>query len=106
MKPVQSRSKAPMESTATPPVRAQKRISGSKPVRKSASRVKATLVMEASVDFRLRSIAASLRMDRSQLAAELIDEGLSRYSLDAVLRQFADRQSLDDSMSQGNLAVA
>jgi hypothetical protein len=48
--------------------------------------------MSGSVDFRLGAIAASLRMDRSALAAELIDEGLRRYALDGVLRQFSDRQ--------------
>ena len=46
-----------------------------------------TLLLPDSVDFRLTSIAASLKTDRSTLAAQLIDTGLRRFSLDAALRQ-------------------
>src|SRR3954453_17936908 len=60
--------------------------------RKSAradGRTKATLLLPDSVDFRLTTIAASLKSDRSTLAAQLIDPGLRRYTLDAALREHA-----------------
>src|SRR3954453_19545087 len=60
--------------------------------RKSAradGRTKATLLLPDSVDFRLTTIAASLKSDRSTLAAQLIDAGLRRYALDAALREHA-----------------
>jgi predicted DNA-binding ribbon-helix-helix protein len=59
-----------------------------KPARKDG-RVKSTLLLEESLDFRLSTIAASQKMDRSQLASQLIDAGLQRYALDKALRQFA-----------------
>ena len=63
----------------------------SKPVeRKTAKmegRTKATLLLSDSVDFRLTTIAASLKSDRSTLATQLIDAGLRRFALDAALRQ-------------------
>ena len=81
-----------METMTSPPARREKRTAARKQAPKAADRIKATIVMSPNVDFRLGSVAASLRMDRSALAAKLIDEGLRRYSLDAVLRQFSDRQ--------------
>jgi hypothetical protein len=50
-------------------------------------RTKATLLLPESVDFRLTTIAKSQKLDRSQLAAQLLDAGLRRYALDAALRQ-------------------
>jgi hypothetical protein len=50
-------------------------------------RIAATLVLTESVDFRLSTIAKSLKVDRSTLAAYLLDAGLRRYALDAALRQ-------------------
>lgn len=50
-------------------------------------RTKATLLLPESVDLRLSTIAKSQRMDRSTLAAQLLDAGLRRYALDAALRQ-------------------
>lgn len=50
-------------------------------------RVAATLVLTESVDFRLSTIAKSLKIDRSTLAVSLLDAGLRRYALDAALRQ-------------------
>jgi predicted transcriptional regulator len=50
-------------------------------------RIAATLLLPESVDFRLSTIAKSLKSDRSTLAAQLIDAGLRRYALDAALRQ-------------------
>lgn len=50
-------------------------------------RVAATLVLTESVDFRLSTIAKSLKVDRSTLAVYLLDAGLRRYALDAALRQ-------------------
>jgi hypothetical protein len=52
-------------------------------------RTKATLLLPDSVDFRLTTIAASLKSDRSTLATQLIDAGLRRFALDAALRQHA-----------------
>ena len=63
--------------------------------RKSAradGRTKATLLLPDSVDFRLTTIAASLKTDRSTLAAQLIDAGLRRFALDAALRQHAEKE--------------
>jgi hypothetical protein len=65
--------------------------------------------MDSQVDFRLGAVAASLRVDRSTLAAKLIDDGLKRYALDAVLRQFSDRQETagdSSSTSQANATAA
>lgn len=50
-------------------------------------RIAATLVLTESVDFRLTTIAKSLKKDRSTLAVYLLDVGLRRYALDAALRQ-------------------
>src|SRR4051812_48251913 len=68
------------------------RAGGKTPDRKSVrsdGRTKATLLLPDSVDFRLTTIAASLKSDRSTLATQLIDAGLRRFSLDAALRQDA-----------------
>src|SRR5262245_55694228 len=65
------------------------------PDRKSAradGRTKATLLLPDSVDFRLTTIAASLKSDRSTLAAQLIDAGLRRFALDTALRQHAEKE--------------
>jgi hypothetical protein len=51
-------------------------------------RCAATLLLPESVDFRLTSIAKNQKLDRSVLAAQLIDAGLRRFALDAVLRQY------------------
>jgi hypothetical protein len=59
-----------------------------KPARKDG-RVKSTLLLAEDLDFRLTTIAASLKTDRSQLAAQLLDAGLRRYGLDDALRKFA-----------------
>jgi hypothetical protein len=50
-------------------------------------RTKVTLLLPDAVDFRLTTIAASQKSDRSTLAAQLIDAGLRRFALDAALRQ-------------------
>ena len=44
-------------------------------------------MLTESVDFRLSTIAKSLKVDRSTLAVYLLDAGLRRYALDAALRQ-------------------
>ena len=85
-----------IQTTAQP----SKRRAANTAARKSADRVKSTIVMSGSVDFRLGAIAASLRVDRSALAAKLIDEGLRRYALDGVLRQFSDRPSSAGDVSR------
>lgn len=59
-----------------------------KPARKDG-RVKSTLLLGEGLDFRLTTIAASQKMDRSQLAAQLLDAGLRKYALDTALRQFS-----------------
>jgi hypothetical protein len=75
--------------------RSRKRISAqpddrktTKPTRRDG-RVKSTLLLAEDLDFRLTTIAASQKTDRSQLASQLIDAGLRRYALDAALRKFA-----------------
>jgi hypothetical protein len=68
------------------------RVTAKPAERKSArsdGRTKATLLLSDSVDFRLSTIAASLKTDRSSLATQLIDAGLRRFALDAALRQHA-----------------
>jgi hypothetical protein len=69
----------------------------SKPVERKAARTdgrtKATLLLSDSVDFRLTTIAASLKSDRSTLATQLIDAGLRRFALDAALRQHSGGES-------------
>jgi hypothetical protein len=105
MMPEQSEGESPMEATTAPAVRAQRRTTAKPAIRKSADRTKATIVMPTSVDFRLGAVAAHLQLDRSALAAKLIDEGLRRYSLDTVLRQFADRQTSTDGVSQVDTAA-
>ena len=65
--------------------RRQRRLTGN-PSR-TDGRTKATLLLSDSVDFRLTTIAASLKSDRSTLATQLIDAGLRRFALDAALRQ-------------------
>jgi hypothetical protein len=75
------------------PARPRRSRAAAKPTdRKSAradGRTKATLLLPDSVDFRLTTIAASQKSDRSTLAAQLIDAGLRRFALDAALRQHA-----------------
>jgi hypothetical protein len=103
-----------MNQTTEQPAKRRNAPATAKPARKSAERakgmaaerVKATIVMAGSVDFRLSSVAASLGIDRSALAARLIDQGLRAYNLDAVLRQFSDRQSDADGVNlAGNSAA-
>jgi len=47
--------------------------------RKSSSKVKASLMLTADVDFRLTVHAAATRMDRSALANQILDAGLKRF---------------------------
>jgi hypothetical protein len=71
-----------------------------KPVERKAARTdgrtKATLLLPESVDFRLTTIAKSQKLDRSQLAAQLLDAGLRRYALDAALRQHTGNEMEDE----------
>jgi hypothetical protein len=72
--------------------------------RKSAradGRTKATLLLTESVDFRLTTIAASLKSDRSTLATQLIDAGLRRFALDAALRQHAGSEAAGEGERAG-----
>jgi hypothetical protein len=74
------------------------------PDRKAArtdGRTKATLLLPDSVDFRLTTIAASLKSDRSTLATQLIDAGLRRFALDAALRQHAGGEAAAESDRAG-----
>ena len=59
-------------------------------------RIAATLLLPDSVDFRLTTIAKSQKTDRSTLAAQLIDAGLRRFSLDAALRQHVGESAEQD----------
>src|SRR5207237_599993 len=87
------------------PAKPRRSRSSVKPVdRKSArtdGRTKATLLLPDSVDFRLTTIAASLKSDRSTLAAQLIDAGLRRFALDAALRQHAGGEAAAEPEGQG-----
>jgi cell division septation protein DedD len=53
---------------------------------KAESRQKITLVVSDSVDFRLGALASLLKLDRSTLAAKLLDQGMKAYAVDAVFR--------------------
>ncbi|AGA31699.1 hypothetical protein [Singulisphaera acidiphila] len=67
------------------PKRAAAKPADRKPGR-TDGRTKATLLLPDSVDFRLTTLAKSLKLDRSTFAAQLLDAGLRRYALDAALR--------------------
>ncbi len=71
--------------------KARRSRTSAKPAERKAGRTdgrtKATLLLPESVDFRLTTIAKSQKLDRSQLAAQLLDAGLRRYALDTALRQ-------------------
>ena len=64
-------------------------------------RTKATLLLPDSVDFRLTTIAASLKSDRSSLATQLLDAGLRRFSLDAALRQHGGNEAAGEAERAG-----
>lgn len=82
-------------STTTPDARPRRRTpaqpAGRKPAKtiRADGRTKSTLLLPRDLDFRLTSVAASLNLDRSQLAAQLLDQSLRRYALDDALRRFA-----------------
>ena len=67
-------------------------------------KVKATLLLPDSVDFRLTTIAASLKADRSTLATQLIDAGLRRFTLDAALRQHVGGNGEPEGSATGEAA--
>ena len=77
--------------TDTAGTRSRKRPTAQAPGRKPAKnvredgRIKSTLLLPKDLDFRLTTIAASLNLDRSQLAAQLLDQSLRRYALDDAL---------------------
>ena len=48
--------------------------------------------MPAGLLWRLSTIASKVGRDRSEFAAELIDQGLSRYALDKALRKFSGEE--------------
>jgi hypothetical protein len=81
--------------TDAPVTRTRKRTAAQAPGRKPAKnvredgRIKSTLLLPRDLDFRLTTIAASVNLDRSQLAAQLLDQSLRRYGLDDALRKFA-----------------
>ena len=64
-------------------------------------RIAATLLLPESVDFRLTTIAKSLKSDRSTLATQLIDAGLRRYALDAALREHVGGEVVDAERAGG-----
>jgi hypothetical protein len=95
-----------METTTLENIKPQRRASALRQSRKASIRVKCTIVMDGGIDFRLGSIASHLKIDRSALAAKLIDEGLRRYALDGVLRQFSDRQSQSAEINPAGATAA
>jgi hypothetical protein len=81
-----------------------KRTRAAKPdSRKAASRQKITLVVSDAVDFRLGALAAYLKVDRSTLAAKLLDQGMRAYAVDAAFRsvsgQSDDRQDIASELN-------
>lgn len=92
----------PLDASVAKPRRA--RTAAKATDRKAArtdGRTKATLLLPDSVDFRLTTIAASLKSDRSTLAAQLIDAGLRRFALDAALRQHAGSEGAAEGDGAG-----
>lgn len=57
-----------------------------------SKQVKASIAMPAALLWRLSTIASKVGRDRSEFAAELIDQGLSRYALDKALRKFSGEE--------------
>jgi predicted transcriptional regulator len=95
-----------METVPQEPVSARKvkRTAVKTADRKTArtdGRTKATLLLPDSVDFRLTTIAKSLKLDRSVLASQLLDQGLRRYALDAALRQHAGGEATGEADRAG-----
>jgi hypothetical protein len=68
----------------------QKRVTAPKQRQKTGDRVKTTIVMDSDLDFRLGANAEFQKMDRSSLAAKLIDQGLRALSFDKHLRAFTE----------------
>jgi len=71
----------------------QKRASVPKQKQKPGDRVKTTIVMDSDLDFRLGANAEFQKLDRSTLAARLIDQGLRALKFDQHLRAFNDSAS-------------
>lgn len=89
----------------TPASKTRRTRTTGKPVGGKAARTdgrtKATLLLPESVDFRLTTIAASLKSDRSTLATQLLDTGLRRFALDAALRQHTGVEGPPESDGAG-----
>lgn len=68
---------AQMDESNSPKPRKSRSAKGG--TRKSASKVKASLMLTEDVDFRLTVHAAALKLDRSMLANQLLDAGLKRF---------------------------
>lgn len=78
--------------------RKEKRTGGRVPIRtdgqktrkavRKDGRVKSTLLLSESLDFRLAAVAKHSKRDISDLAEQLLDGALRRYALDAALRDF------------------
>ena len=60
-----------------------------KAAEKEVERVKMSLLVPALLQWRLTTLANRLRRDRSEFAAELLDQGLARYQFDKELRKLA-----------------
>ena len=61
---------------------------------------KVALVLPSDVDKRLTAIAADEQMDRSALAAKLIDQGLGKFKLDGLLRTYFNVPASEDRQAE------
>jgi hypothetical protein len=71
---------------AATPAKPKRTKPGKPESRKAGSRQKITLVVSDAVDFRLSTLAAYQRLDRSTLAEKLLDQGMRAYAVDAAFR--------------------
>jgi hypothetical protein len=72
---------------------------------RAGSRQKITLVVSDSVDFRLGALSAFLKVDRSTLAAKLLDQGMKAYAVDAAFRSvFGDSDDRQELATEIKLA--
>lgn len=82
-----------MELTTAEPKKSSRKVSSSRQKPKQAERTKVTIVLDADLDFRLGASAEFRKLNRSELAAILIDQGLRVTKFDQHLRQFTDSAS-------------
>jgi hypothetical protein len=88
------------------PAKVKKTRAAKPDVKKAASRQKITLVVPDAVDFRLGALASFLKLDRSTLAAKLLDQGMRAYAADAAFRSvFGHSDDRRDDAAEINSAA-